>query len=82
MKTKDTYYENSIRIIVFVLTILSRHRNRESIERQDSLRARKAKTECEFECEFESECGVWSVECESEVWLNPTPKIEVLKRPA
>jgi hypothetical protein len=29
--------------------------------------------ECEFESEFESE---------SEVWLNPTPKIEVLKRPA
>ena len=49
--------------LFLVLTILSRHRNRESIERQDSLRARKAKTECEFECEceFESE-----FECECE----------------
>ena len=66
-----------------VLTILSRHRNRESIERQDSLRARKAKTECEYEyeCECEYECE-FECEFECEVWLNPTPKIEVLKRPA
>ena len=35
--------------------------------------------EFEFECECESE---FESECESEVWLNPTPKIEVLKRPA